>query len=114
MARSSTEAKYRSASAAASELAWLQGLLCGLRFSASKVPTLWCDNLSSIALISNPVFHARDKHIELDHHFIRERVLQKQLTVGHVPSTHQLADIFTKPLSQPRFEVLRSKLLVSA
>lgn len=114
LARSSTDAEYHSASSAAAELVWLQNLIGELKVDGSQVPVLWCNNLSSIALINNPVFHARAKHIELDHHFIRERVLNGQLSVGHVPSTSQLADIFTKLLSQPHFEFFRNKLLTSA
>lgn len=58
VARSSSEAEYRSASSKVAELVWLQWLLGELRVTSSKVPILWCDNLSSIALINNPVFHA--------------------------------------------------------
>lgn len=75
---------------------------------------LWCDNLSTIALARNTVFHSCSKHIELDLHFVKEKVMQKALFIGHVPTTDQLADILTKPLSQARFLLLRDKLMPPA
>ena len=76
------------------------------------MPTIWCDNISSIYLASNPVFHARTKHIEVDYHFIREKVLHKQLDVRYVSTQGQIANIFTKGLTTPRFKLLQSKLKV--
>ena len=62
----------------------------------SEAPILWCDNISALAIASNLVFHARTKHIEVDFHFVRERVLRKDLAVKFVSTLDQLADIFTK------------------
>ena len=74
--------------------------------------TLWCDNLSAAHLARNPVFHSRAKHIELDLHFIRDKVLHNELIVSYIPSTEQVADILTKNLSSSQFCNLRTKLLV--
>ena len=73
-------------------------------------PLLLCDNESALALAANPVFHARSKHIEVDVHFVREKVLRGELRTHLVPFKHQTADIFTKSLSRPQFEFLRAKL----
>jgi hypothetical protein len=55
-------------------------------------------------LSANPVFHARAKHIEIDFHFVRERVMKKQLEIRFIPSKDQMADSFTKPLPAGSFE----------
>jgi len=75
-------------------------------------PKVLCDNLSTVSLAHNHVLHARSKHMELDLFFVREKVLQKQLLVSHVPGQFQVADIMTKALPPTRFEALRSKLTV--
>ena len=74
----------------------------------------WCDNQGSIALANNPMFHAHTKHIELDVHFICEKVLNHQLSIQHVPSLEQVTDIFTKPLLVPYFQHLLSKLHITS
>ena len=112
VSRSSTEAEFRALAQTTTELTWLQLLLQILQLSPSHTPTLWCDNVSTLALASNPMFHARTKHIEIDFHFIREKVATKSLLVQYISTKDQLADIFTKGLSSPRFLLLRNKLLV--
>jgi hypothetical protein len=112
VSRSSTEVEYRALASASVEVRWLRVLLRDLGFFISDPPILWCDNVSALAIASNPVFHARTKHVEVDFHFIRERVLRKDLQVKFISTTNQLADIFTKGLSSPRFHELQSKLLV--
>ncbi|KAH7843176.1 hypothetical protein Vadar_013578 [Vaccinium darrowii] len=115
VARSSTEAEYKALTNAASELVWLLQLFKDLHTPVfSAVPTLWCDNNSALALATNPVFHAHTKHIEVDFHFVREKIALKQLHVRHVPSDFQIADIFTKPLPVARFLCLKDKLMLSS
>lgn len=80
----------------------------------SYVPVLWCDNVSAIALFANLVFHSCTMHLEVDYHYVCEKVLHKDLSVGFVSGKDNLADIFTKPLSAPLFVLLRCKLLVDS
>jgi hypothetical protein len=75
VSRSSTEAEYRSLSITAVELFWIRMLFKELRIYLATPSVLWCDNVSAVALTSNPVFHARTKHIEVEYHFVREKVL---------------------------------------
>lgn len=84
VARSSTEAEYRSLALTAAEITWVHQLLLDLNVSPTLPHLVWCDNKSAISLASNPVFHARTKHVEVDYHFIREKVLSKQILVQHV------------------------------
>uniref|UniRef100_A0A2N9HE74 Integrase catalytic domain-containing protein n=1 Tax=Fagus sylvatica TaxID=28930 RepID=A0A2N9HE74_FAGSY len=112
VSRSSTESEYRALAIASAELCWVRSLLKDLGIYLPDPPTLWCDNISALAIASNPVFHARTKHIEVDFHFVRERVLRKDLLVKFVSTVDQLADIFTKSLSTHRFLELRRNLTV--
>ena len=104
VAKSSIEAEYKALSVTAAEVVWIQQILSDLHISLSHTPLLWCDNISSLSLATNPVFHARTKHVEVDYHFIREKIGHKQLQIAHISSIDQLADLFTKPLSTARFQ----------
>lgn len=59
-------------------------------------PVLWCDNTGAAAMSSGAVFHARTKHVEIDVHFVRERVNSKELHVRHVSTAYQIDDILIK------------------
>jgi hypothetical protein len=77
---------------------WIQTLLKELGIKTPQATKLWCDNIEAKYLSANPMFHARTKHIEVDYHFVRERVSRKLLKIDFVPSRDQVADDFTKAL----------------
>lgn len=110
VSRSSAESEYRSLANAAAELIWLHSLCSELGVSFTSPSKLWCDNKSALALASNPVFHARTKHVEIDVHFIRKKVQSKIIDVGFVPSEDQVADLLTKSLPEADFIKLRHHL----
>jgi histone deacetylase 1/2 len=95
---SSTEAEYKALADDTAEMMWVQKLLTELKVQHPPAARLWCDYIGATYLTANPVFHARTKHIEIDFHFVRERVAQKLLDVRHICSGDKLADGFTKAL----------------
>jgi hypothetical protein len=96
VSQSSTDAEYRSLALITAKLLWIRILLKELRVFLPTPPILWCDNVSALALASNPVYHARTKHIEVDYHFIHEKVLNGDLVLKFISTLDQAADIFTK------------------
>ncbi len=71
---------------------------------------IYCDNINSILLANNPVYHARTKHIEVHYHFIREKVIAKEIDLIHVSTEDQIVDIFTKALSINKLKKFRKML----
>jgi histone deacetylase 1/2 len=99
VSRSSTEAEYKALANATAELIWVEALLRELGLPPTQRPCLWCDNLGATYLSANPIFHARTKHIEIDYHFVRERVANKLLDIKFISTQDQVVDGFTKTLS---------------
>ena len=89
---------------------WIQTLLRELSVRTPAAAKLWCDNIGAKYLSQNPVFHARTKHIEVDYHFVRERVARRLLEIDFVSSGDQIADGFTKPLSVRLLENFKHNL----
>ncbi|RVX05134.1 Retrovirus-related Pol polyprotein from transposon RE1 [Vitis vinifera] len=108
VARSSAEAEYRAMTLATCELIWLKHLLRELRFGKDEQMKLI--NQAALHIASNPVFHERTKHIEVDCHFIREKIASGCVATSFVNSNDQLADIFTKSLRGPRIKYICNKL----
>jgi hypothetical protein len=98
VARSSAEAEYRAMAHGVCELLWIQTLLRDLGLSDSGPMKLYCDNKAAINIAHNPVQHDRTKHIEIDRHFIKEKLSAGVICMPFVKSGDQLADIFTKGL----------------
>ncbi|KAI9160575.1 hypothetical protein LWI28_009567 [Acer negundo] len=113
IARSSTEAEYRSVATTAAELNWVCFLLTDLGLPLSTTHVIYCDNLGATQLCSNPIFHSRMKHVAIDFHFIRDQVQSGSLRVAHVSSKDQHADALTKPLSRVIFQSLKDKIGLS-
>jgi histone deacetylase 1/2 len=95
---------------ATTEVMWIQKLLDELGILHPRAAQLWCDNIGAKYLSANPVFHARTKHIEIDFHFVRERVAEKLLDIKFINSADQLADGFTKPLLATKIGDFRNNL----
>ena len=85
-------------------------LIVDFGVNSSSPTTIFCDNQATIHIAANPVFHERTKHIEIDCHFIREKILQGLVQTPYIPTMQQVTDIFTKPLASENFEHLISKL----
>ena len=114
VARSSTEAEYKALADGIAEILWIRALLSDLHFSSDPMTILWCDNLGATYLSVNPIFHARTKHVEVDYHFVRDRVAKKEIVVRFISSQDQLANVLTKPLPHAPFTYFRSKLHVDS
>ncbi|XP_019192834.1 PREDICTED: uncharacterized protein LOC109187168 [Ipomoea nil] len=102
VSRSSAESEYRAMAHVASEIVWVRNILKEVGVEVKLPIDLWCDNCAAIHIANNPVFHERTKHIEVDCHFIREKMEQGLISLTHVRSGDQLADIFTKGLCKNR------------
>jgi hypothetical protein len=107
VALSSTQAEYISVTIDACGVVWLQKLLSDLGLSMDAHFVIYCDNINSILLANNSVYHARKKYIEVHYHFIREKVLTKEIDLIHVSIENQVVDIFTKTLSTDKLKKFR-------
>jgi len=95
---------------AATKVTWLVSLLKELGVPHLKPVTLHCDNQSALHIARNPVFHERTKHIEVDCHFTRDKVMQGLLQLSYLPTHSQLADVLTKILPSHQHWSLLNKL----
>jgi hypothetical protein len=103
VAASTTEAEYMAAAHAVKEALWLRKLMTDLDRPNSSIK-IFCDNQATIALLNNPVTSARSKHIDVLHHFARERVPRKEVTFTYCKSVDNVADCMTKILPEIKFQ----------
>ncbi|XP_073120764.1 secreted RxLR effector protein 161-like [Henckelia pumila] len=112
VALSSAEAEYIAATDAACEAIWLRRILKNLQQEPKSPTKIFCDNMSAIVMTKNPVFHARSKHIELRHHFIRNLVNDGEIQLTFVSTGEQIADPFTKPVSSEKLEHFKNRICI--
>ncbi|GJW39160.1 ribonuclease H-like domain-containing protein [Tanacetum coccineum] len=112
LSRSSAEDEYRGVANAVAETSWICNLLPELYTPLFTATLVYCDNVSAVYMSANPVQHQRTKHIEIDIHFVRDKVAARHVRVLHVPFRFQYAYIFTKGLPYPLFADFRSSLSV--
>ena len=110
MSRSSAESKLRSLAHGVCEGIWLKKLLEDLKVKIDGPVKMLCDNKSAISIARDPVQHDRTKHVEIDHHFLSEKIEEKVISLLYVNSINQAADVFTKPLPRQPFIDNCSKL----
>jgi hypothetical protein len=111
VALSSTEAEYMAACAAAQEAIFLRCLLADLGFPQSGPTTIFEDNQGCIYMSENSGTQRRGRHIDIRHHFVRERVANDEIKLTYIRTDDQLADLLTKPLLRQRLDMLRKKVL---
>ncbi|KAJ9557015.1 hypothetical protein OSB04_011629 [Centaurea solstitialis] len=106
---STAEAEYVAAASCCSQVLWMKTQLLDYGYKLKRVP-IYCDSESAIAITSNPVQHSKTKHIDIRYHFIKDNVEKCNIEMFFVQTDYQLADLFTKPLDEKRFNFLVSKL----
>jgi transposase InsO family protein len=114
VALSSVEAEYMAACQAAREALWWQKLLHELGVARHPTTVIHSDSQGSIALSKNPEHHARSKHIDIRHHFIREQVAANHISLQYMPTEDMLADVMTKPLSRDQHNTLIKRLGINS
>ena len=107
VALSTTEAEYMALSSATQEAIWLRSLLKDLDALQQQPTVIYEDNQACIAVVKNPTCHSRMKHIEIRHHFTREKVEAHEVVLQYLETSKMAADILTKAIAKPKFEELR-------
>jgi hypothetical protein len=107
---STTEVECIVTATCCTQVLWMIQILADLEVKYTALIPIHCDNTSAISVSKNPVFHSKTKHILIKYHFLREQVTNQVVQVHYIPTTKQIAYIFTKHLAKTPFEYLRQKL----
>ena len=105
LARSSAETEFRSVALGICEMMWIKRFLEELKVSTSSPMKLYCDNKATIAIAHNPILHDRTKHVEVDKHFIKEKINTGLICMLYVPISSQVVNILTKRLHRHNLTV---------
>ena len=110
VALSSAEAEFRGVKSGLMEILWLRRLLTEIGFPPTRKSQLFCDNKAAFSISENPVQHDRTKHVEVDRHFIKEKLEGGIVEFPFVCSEDQLADILAKAVHSKAFKEILGKL----
>ena len=106
VSKSSVEVEYRKMATTTYEIVWVLQLLRDLRVDHPSSAQLFCDNQVALHIAANLIFHERTKHIEVDCHLVRDKIIEGVIKTFYVSSQFQTVDIFTKALGLPAFSRL--------
>jgi hypothetical protein len=107
---STTEEEYIASATCCTQILWMIQTLAEMKVTYTDPIPLHCDNTNAISLSKNPVLHSKSKHTPIKYLFLKEQVTNIIVQMNYVPSTEQIVDIFTKPLTMTPFGYLRQKL----
>ncbi|RVW88812.1 Retrovirus-related Pol polyprotein from transposon RE1 [Vitis vinifera] len=110
VARSSAEVEFRAVAHVICEIMWIRRLLEELKMTGSSPMKLYCDNKAAILVAHNLVLHDCTKHVEVDKHFIKEKIDNGLVCMTDIPTEEQVANVFTKGLHKRQFDFLVGKL----
>lgn len=100
ISRSSAEAEYRSLPAATTKVTWMLGLFSELKVSVKQPMDLFCYSKAALQIAANPIFYERTKHIEIDCHFVRDKIKERKIVTHHIGTKDQQANMLTKGLGK--------------
>ncbi|XP_075486423.1 secreted RxLR effector protein 161-like [Primulina tabacum] len=112
VALSSAEVEYIATTEAACETTWLRRILGDLQQVENQPTKIYCDKMSAVEMTKNPVFHARSKHIELRHHFVRELVSKEHIQMEFISTDVKVVDFLTKAVTVEKFEKFKQQLKI--
>jgi len=106
------EAEYVVATTCFTQVLWMKQNLQYLQVKFHEPITIFFDNTSSISISKNPMMHFKTKHISIKYHFVREKVVERNIKLKYVGTKEQIANIFTKQLPHEEIEYLCQKLTI--